>query len=135
MGVSVLRVRRSAVSLLQNRCCVRPRASQIRHLIAALERRCSQLARVAPLRSQKAPLRMRIGTVGRAMVPAHCFLDLAQNRNPLRARLTLPEQDEALAANTAMELGISLRAFAKNFHVVSLPVRDGFSHPAGHNSQ
>jgi hypothetical protein len=68
---------------------------------------------------------MRILSWGSAMVPAHRLLNLAQNRNPLGARLPLPEQDKSLAAHTATELSVPVRAFAKDLHLLSVSLPRG----------
>lgn len=56
------------------------------------------------------------------MMPAHCLLDLAEYRDPLRARMPLPKQDKSLSTHTAVELCVPIRAFAKYLHNQSLPV-------------
>jgi len=96
---------------------------QVKPVVTALQRCRGKLFRVAPIRRQKPSLRMCIGAWRSAMVPAHRVLDLSQNCGSLRARMPLPEQDEPLTAHAAMELCISLGAFAKDLHLVSSPLR------------
>jgi hypothetical protein len=55
------------------------------------------------------------------MVPAHCLLDFAQNPDPLRARVPLPEKNKALAAHAATEFSRPVRAPAKDLHLLSSP--------------
>jgi hypothetical protein len=100
---------------------------EVQHLVATLQCRCGQITRIAPVGCQKSSLRMRFYPLGRAVMPAHGFLNLTQNRDPLRPWMPLPKQDKSLSAHAAVELSVSARALAKYLHFSTSPSCDAHS--------
>jgi hypothetical protein len=57
------------------------------------------------------------------------FFNFAEDLGALHARLTLPEQDESLAADAALGLGVSLGAFTQNLHRMFLAFLPAYCRP------
>jgi len=86
--------------------------------------------RTTQLRDHEAVLRMSLRTSLIPVVTAKHLLNLMQRLMALVARLPLPEENEALSADATFDLGIAVRALAKNLHFKPL-VLPGSSRPHG----
>ena len=65
-----------------------------------------------PFRNQEPAIRMCFRTLLITVLMAQRQLYLADRLHTFRTRLTLPEHDESLPANTAMHFSVSIGAFA-----------------------
>jgi hypothetical protein len=61
---------------------------------------------------------MRLRTPQAAVLMPQCHLDLLDGLGTLGARFPFPEQDETLAAHTAMRFSIPIRTLAEHLHTL-----------------